>query len=168
MIFRQEPSSPAATYARALALGVVSGLRSMTGLAALAVASRPGRPRPLVADLPAPWRLFGTRGALLGFGLAAVGEYVGDKLPATPSRLEPLPLTGRLVIGATTGATICRAKGASPVVGGVLGALGALGGAYAGYRYRTDLARLTGAPDLPLALLEDGAAIAIAGGATGD
>ena len=163
---QEKTNSPAATYARALTLGVVSGLRSMTGMAALALASQPERPYPLLAHTPPPWRLLGTRAALVGFGLAAVGEYVGDKLPFTASRLHPLQLSWRLGLGATAGAITCRAAGLSPIVGGALGALGALGGSLAGYRYRTDLARLTGAPDLPLALAEDATAIGIALAAT--
>jgi uncharacterized membrane protein len=155
-------TSPAATYARALTLGVVTGLRSMTGLAALALAAQPERPHPLLAHAPSPWRLLATRQALAGFGLAAAGEYVGDKLPFTPGRLQPLQLTGRLCLGAIAGAIVCRAAERSPVLGAMLGALGALGGSLAGYRYRTELARRLGAPDLPLALAEDAIAIVVA------
>ena len=94
------------------------------------------------------------------------GEYVGDKLPITPSRLQPLQLAGRLGLGAVCGAIACRAADRSPILGGMLGALGALGGSVAGYRYRTDLARRLGAPDLPLAIAEDATAIAVALAAT--
>lgn len=146
------------TYTRALTFGAVTGLRSMTAIAALALASQSERPRPFLGDAGAPWTLLASRGAAAAFGLGAVGEWVGDKLPLTPGRLEPLPLGGRVVFGALAGAASCRAAGASPAVGGALGALGALGGAAAGFALRTILAPRLGLPDFPVALLEDGLA----------
>jgi uncharacterized membrane protein len=159
-------ADPTATYARALMLGVASGLRSMAGLAAVALAAQPEGAYATLAEAPAPWRWLGTRAGLAGFGLAAAGELAGDKLPQAPARTRPLPLAGRLGCGAITGAAACRAAGHSPAIGGALGALGALGGAFAGYTYRTSIARTTGVPDLPLALVEDAAAVVLALGAT--
>lgn len=145
-------------YARALTFGAVTGLRSMTAIAALALASQPARPHPFLGEAGTPWNLLTSRGAAVAFGLGAVGEYVGDKLPSTPGRLQPLPLGGRVAFGALTGAASCRAAGLSPAVGGALGALGALGGSAAGFVLRTVLAPRLGLPDFPVALLEDGLA----------
>ena len=150
---------PDIAYARALTFGTISGLRSMTAVAALAIASQPERPHPFLKQDSSPWRWLGSGGAQVAFGLGAVGEYVGDKLPQTPSRLEPLPLGGRIAFGALTGAASCRAAGLSPTVGGALGALGALGGSAAGFALRTIIGPRLGIPDFPLALLEDAAAI---------
>jgi uncharacterized membrane protein len=158
-----EPTTTSsAAYARALTLGVVTGLRSMTGLAALALAAQPNGPYAHLAQAPAPWRLISTRPALALFGLAAAGELVGDKLSITPPRTKPGPLAVRMSNGALAGAITCRALGHSPVLGGLLGALGAVGGSFAGYTYRVRAARLTGAPDLPLALIEDATTVGIA------
>lgn len=159
-------TDPIATYARALTLGVVSGLRSQTGLAAVALAAQPDGPYASLAQAPTPWKLIATRASLAAFALAAVGEFAGDKLSLTPARTEPLPFAGRLGCGALAGAIACRALGQSPLIGGALGALGALGGTLAGYTYRTQVARLTGAPDLPLALAEDATAVIVALAAT--
>ncbi|HEY8598704.1 MAG TPA: hypothetical protein VIL85_09750 [Thermomicrobiales bacterium] len=150
---------PDIAYARALTFGAITGLRSMTAIAALTIASQPERPHPFVQHDTSPWRWLGSRGALIAFGLGAVGEYVGDKLPQTPGRLQPGPLGGRVAFGALTGAASCRAAGLSPVVGGALGALGALGGSAGGFALRTIIGPRLGLPDFPLALLEDAAAI---------
>ena len=150
---------PDIAYARALTFGTISGLRSMTAIAALAIASQPERPRPFLPQDTLTWHWLGSRGALVTFGLGAVGEYVGDKLPQTPGRLQPVPLGGRIAFGALTGAASCRAAGLSPTVGGALGALGALGGSAAGFALRTIIGPRLGLPDFPLALLEDAAAI---------
>lgn len=155
-------AAPLATYARALILGVVTGLRSMAALARLTFAAQPERDRPLLAAAPEPWRRLGTRPALAGIGLATAGEVVGDKLSATPPRTQPGPLAIRLIAGGLAGAIACRAAGRSPLLGAALGAAGAFLGSHAGYQYRTRAARATGAPDLALALLEDCAAHALA------
>jgi uncharacterized membrane protein len=159
-------TAPIAAYARALTLGVVTGLRSQTGLAAIALAAQPGGPYASLAQAPTPWRLISTRASLITLALAAAGEFVGDKLSVTPDRTKPLPLTGRLAFGALAGGLACRALGHSAAIGGALGALGALGGSFGGYTYRTGTARLTGAPDLPLAIAEDATAAGVALAAT--
>lgn len=151
--------SPDIAYARALTFGTITGLRSMTTTTALALASQPERAHPFLGQDPSPWRWFGSRGALVAFGLGAVGEYIGDKLPQTPGRLQPAPLGGRIAFGALTGAASCRAAGLSPLVGGALGAFGALGGSAAGFGLRTVIGPRLGLPDFPLALLEDATAI---------
>ncbi|HEY0718591.1 MAG TPA: hypothetical protein VGD68_13305, partial [Streptosporangiaceae bacterium] len=69
--------------------GAASGARSATGLAALTLATRadaPGQPDRLLAR---PW-------VKAVAGLLASQEYVVDKLPAAPSRLEPPGLAARL------------------------------------------------------------------------
>ena len=56
---------------------------------------------------------------------------------------------------------MARAEGQSAALGAALGALGALGGSFAGYAYRHAIATRTKLPDLPFALLEDALAIGI-------
>ena len=63
-----------------LALGTVTGMRSMSGPAALAL---------------------GQHGVLRGIvPLLAVGEMIADKSPFVGARTDPLPLAGRAVMGA--------------------------------------------------------------------
>jgi uncharacterized membrane protein len=131
----------------------------VTGLAALALAAQPNGPYAKLAQAPSPWRSISTRPALIALGLASAGEFVGDKLSITPPRTKPAPLIERMGCGALVGALTCCAVGHSPAIGG---ALGALGGSFGGYTYRVQAARLTGAPDLPLALAEDATAVIVA------
>jgi uncharacterized membrane protein len=95
------------------------------------------------------------------FSALAVGELIGDKLPKTPARIAAFPLAGRTVFGAGCGAALATLAGVSPVLGGALGGLGAVVGAYAGFLLRRSLTKNAGLPDLPVALVED--AIAIGG-----
>ena len=130
-------------------LGIVTGLRSMLGLALLS----------WIAP-PAPW--IASIWARIILALAAVGELVADKLPKTPSRLAPGPLTGRVVIGAVIGGLLTNQVHAAVWLGAIVGAVGALAGSFGGNKIRGALGRKTGAKDLWFALGEDVLAIALA------
>jgi uncharacterized membrane protein len=93
--------------------------------------------------------------------LLAVGEFVGDKLPFIPSRLEPGPLFGRMLLGALAGTAIASETRRSPALGAVLGAGGAVIGAQAGYYARVALGRATGIPDPVWGAVEDAAAVTL-------
>ena len=130
---------------RAALLGLATGGRSTSGLAALAL-SRPGA----AGALRNRWlrRLVGA---------AAAGEFVGDKLPQTPSRLQPEGLAPRLVLGAVTGALLAWREGGSrnrALQAGALGLLGATAGSRLGVSWRRLAARRFGR-DVPGALIED-------------
>ena len=89
-----------------------------------------------------------------------MGELIADKLPFTPSRLKPGPLASRVLSGAVCGATIYGVAERPLAEGGVLGGVGAIAGALAGYYTRKRLSDRM--PDIGIALLED--ALAIGGG----
>ncbi len=96
------------------------------------------------------------------FTAAALGEYIGDKLPSTPSRTAPLPLIGRVVFGGLVGAILATAF-RRPLLGGIgLGALGAVAGSYGGFYARRGLTTGAGLPDMPVALSGDVAAVMLA------
>ena len=143
-------------YVFAFLIGVVAGLRAMTAPAVVSWAARLG------------WlKLSGTPLAFLGaavtpwiFTIAAIGELIADKLPRTGSRKAPGPFIARIVLGALCGAAIGASAGS--LAGGlVAGAVGAVAGTLGGYEFRARLARAAGR-DLPIALLEDAIAIALA------
>ena len=90
----------------------------------------------------------------------AVSELIADKLPFTPSRLKAGPFATRIVSGAVCGATIYGVVKRPLMEGAVLGGVGAIAGAFAGYHMRKRLSR--DMPDLGVAALED--ALAIGGG----
>ncbi|HVG26494.1 MAG TPA: hypothetical protein VM865_02725 [Acidobacteriaceae bacterium] len=139
-----------------LLLGVVTGMRSMTAIAALCWAGWMG----LVPEHG--WAIWITYlvSAII-FTACALGEYVADTLPKTPSRTAPGPAIVRLIIGGLIGALVATAI-YEPVAGGIiLGSLGALIGTWGGYWMRMTAARMFGR-DLPAAILESLSALVLA------
>jgi uncharacterized membrane protein len=140
----------------AFLIGIVSGLRTFTGITAISWAAR------------LHWlHLEQTKLAFLGYAatpyiltVLAIGELIGDQLPKTPSRTVPPQFIARILAGALCGAAFGLANGAlvvalvSAIVGSVVGTLG-------GARFRALLAKTFGS-DIPAAFLEDAIAIALA------
>lgn len=143
-------------YTLALFIGLVAGLRSMTAPAVVAWAAHLGW-----LDLEGtPLAFFGSTLTTLGFTLLALGEFVADQLPRTPSRRAPFLFAGRVVSGALCGAAIGANRHAlvSGLAAGVVGAvIGTLGGAEA----RARLAKRFGS-DRPAGIVEDVFAVAAA------
>jgi uncharacterized membrane protein len=142
----------------AVGIGIVAGLRAMTAPALVSWAAHLG------------WlNLHGTPLAFMGsivtvaiFSLAAIGEYVNDKLPKTPSRTAPPSVIARMVMGGLSGACLCAASSQSLLLGVLLGAIGALIGTFGGYQVRTRLVRALHVKDIFVALPEDLIAISLA------
>ena len=140
-------------------LGMTVGLRSMTAMAVVCWFA-------WLQLLPEHgWAFWvGSLAAAIVFTLCAVGEYVVDTLPGTPSRTAPVGLTARILFGALVGALAAHAI-IEPVAGGVIfGVVGALIGTYGGARVRRYWAKTLGR-DLPVALLESAIALGLAVGA---
>jgi uncharacterized membrane protein len=140
----------------AFLIGGVCGLRSMTAPAVVAWGARLGW-----LHLSGSFLTFLTNKiSLVIFSLFAVGELIADKLPFIPARTQAGPLIVRILFGAMCGAAFCVSTGAAPVAGAVLGGIGGVVGAFAGYNYRRSLGGKV--PDIVLALLED--IVAVGGG----
>jgi uncharacterized membrane protein len=145
-------------YLLAFGIGLVTGLRSMTGPALVCWAAHLG------------WlNLGGSRLAFMestvatyGFSAAALGELIADKLPFIPNRTSPGPLFGRIVLGALSGGALCVAASYSSAVGTILGGVGGVIGAFAGYQARAVWVKTSRLPDWVIALLED--LVAVGGG----
>lgn len=120
-----------------LALGAVTGIRSMSGLAALA-AARGGTEQWLMAA-------------------AALGEAVADKTPFIGNRIDALPLAGRAAIGGVLGALVAAEQDDDALQGALVGAVTAVAAAHLAYYARTHL--ITGVPG---GLLEDALVLAVA------
>lgn len=144
--------------ARALVLGIVAGIRSQLPFALMAVAARRGS---FAACEPGRLGLLRTDGVALAVGASALGEIVVDKLPIVPSRLEPGPLAGRVVIGGAAGAALAKEAGGPIGPGAAAGSVGGLLGSYAGYWGRLLAGRATGLPDPTVAVVEDAIGIAL-------
>jgi len=139
-----------------LVLGVVTGMRSMTAIAALSWAAWLG----LVPEKGWATWIAHLVVALL-FTIAALSEYYVDTLPKTPRRTDFGPSMLRVVIGALVGAMVAVAIN-EPLAGGIIfGASGAMIGTWGGFFVRMTVARIF-RRDLPAALLESASAIALA------
>ncbi|OKH32921.1 DUF4126 domain-containing protein [[Phormidium ambiguum] IAM M-71] len=140
-------------YFLALVIGIIAGLRAMTAPAAISWAAYLG-----YLNLGGSWLAFmGYRFTPWIFSVLALGEFITDQLPSTPSRKVPVQFGARLVSGALSGAVVGFDGGIlwGGLVAGIVGAvIGTLGGA----AVRSQLATAFGR-DLPAALLEDAAAI---------
>lgn len=131
-------------------LGVVAGLRSQLPGAVLAARG--------LEPAHGPLKLLGSSVGRRAAYLAAVGELVVDKLPATPSRVEGGALVPRVVSGALAGATLASAtgvRGARLVLPVLAGGVGAWAGSWGGYLARRAAVERTGLPDPVVAVAED-------------
>ncbi len=124
----------------AFGLGIVAGLRTFTAPAALLIA----------------------RGSIAGWilGFLALGEYVADLLPNTPSRTQLFGLSARLISGAFSGYVAATGFGAAGWAGAVAGVLGSVVGTYGGHAGRLKLIARFG--PVAAALTEDLVAIVLA------
>src|SRR5712672_3617888 len=110
-------------------IGAVAGLRSLTA--------------PAVVSWAAHWNwinlqkssvsFLGSLRAAFIFTALALAELIADKLPFTPARTKPGGLLVRIVTGGLCGAALCITAGESLILGAILGAIGAVAGAFAGY-----------------------------------
>ncbi|MCJ2048724.1 DUF4126 domain-containing protein [Methylobacterium sp. J-070] len=141
----------------ALLVGVIAGLRAFTAPAIASWAAALG-----LLNLDGSWLAFlGYRFTPYVFTVLALGEFVTDQLPSTPSRKVPMQFAPRLLSGALSGAAIGIPSG--QLVGGlVAGVVGAVIGTLGGAEVRGRLAASFG-KDRSAALIED--AVAVLGGA---
>ena len=123
----------------ALLLGIVAGLRTFTAPAVL-------------------WILRHAGAAAYLLGALAILEYVIDLNPKAPARTSPPGLVVRVLSGGFCGWALTVAGGGPVILGALLGACGAVIGAYGGLAARSRAIALIGR--VPAALLEDLVAIA--------
>ena len=139
-----------------MGMGAVAGLRPMTASAILAWAAK----RRWIHLGSSPFATMISGRASRRINELAITELIADKLPFTSSRLNTGPLASRIASGAFCGVAVCGAVKKPIANGAVLGGLGAIAGALAGYHIRKRLSR--DMPDFAVGLLED--VFAISGG----
>ena len=143
------PTTPRATVVGTVLLGAASGLRTQLGVATLVARSDD--------SLPAAFRQPWVRRLL---AVAAAGELVVDKLPATPSRLAPPGIAARLTMGALVASLFAQTRHASWLPAAALGGSSAIVAAKLGHDVRARLAQY--APDPAIAVGEDVLALGLA------
>jgi len=139
-------------YILGLLMGVVGGLRAMTAAAAVSWAAYLG-----VIGTAGTWLSFlGSFWTVLILTVLAIGEFITDQLPSTPSRKVPPQFGARVLIGAIAGIAI--AGPGKEIVGALAGIVGAVIGTLGGAEARGRLAASFG-KDAPAAFIEDAVAI---------
>ncbi len=150
--------NPTQVLLLAFLIGVIAGLRSLTAPAVVSWAAHQNWLNLHNSSLS----FMGSTAAVAAFVLLTLVELVADQLPSTPSRTKPPGLIARIVLGGLSGACVAVAGAQSIALGAVLGGMGGIAGAFAGYEVRTRLVRALKVPDFVIAVLED--AVAIGGG----
>ena len=106
-----------------------------------------------------PFWFIGYRTFAVAISILALLELVGDKLPKTPARITVMPLVARFVTGGIAAAAMAFSAGRPWLHGLLLGPVGAMIGAFAGYHARRSLVSAMRLPDLVVALAEDFVAV---------
>jgi len=144
-------------FALAVGIGIVAGLRSLTAPAVVSWAAHLG----WLNLQDSPLAFMGSTAAVAIFSLLAIIEYVNDVLPKTPRRTTTGPLIARIVLGGLSGACLCASAGQSLLAGAVLGGIGGVIGAFAGYEARKRLVSSLKVKDVFIAIAEDLVAIGL-------
>jgi len=140
-----------------MTLGAVSGMRSMFAPSLLNWAARRSG-----LDLEStPFSAF--KGPGIGRTAAALvlGELVADKMPFDPNMSDGTALLTRAVAGGAAGAAIFKARKNNILLGAAVGAVAAVGAAYATYYLRKKAAGYFQVSDRTVALAEDGIALGV-------
>src|SRR5437667_2986104 len=122
-------------FAFALGIGFTAGLRALTPPAVVAWAAHLG----WLNLNDSPLAFMGSTIAVVVFSILAVVELIGDLRPTTPKRTAPIPLVARILMGGLCGACLCAAGNQLLIAGAILGAVGGVIGAFAGYGIRRKL-----------------------------
>lgn len=149
---RRPAGRTASPAVAAVGLGAMTGLRSFSGLAAVAAAR--GETGPARGE---SWleRKLAEPGVAALVEVLAAGEMLADKVPGMPARTEPLPLAGRVLFGGLVGALAARRGKGRPWLPALIGAATAGATAIAATRLREAVTR-GGFPDWVVGLVEDG------------
>ncbi|PYT01563.1 MAG: hypothetical protein DMF63_01585 [Acidobacteria bacterium] len=133
-----------------LLIGFAAGLRGLTPPAVIAWLAYLG----WISLANTPFSFISSPIMVAGFSVLAMGEYVWDLLPNTPSRTAAPGLISRILTGAFAAA--CLLAGTNNGLGFfILGALAAIAGAFTGLQIRVRLVRALAVNDAFVAIPED-------------
>jgi uncharacterized membrane protein len=145
-------------FAFALGVGFAAGLRSLTPPAVVAWAAHIG----WLNLNNSPLAFMGSIITAGIFSILALFGLFADLQPTTPKRTAPFPLVARILTGGLCGACLCAANNQSLIIGAILGAVGGVIGAFAGYEIRRKLVAALNIKDIFVALPEDLVTIGLA------
>jgi len=145
-------------FAFALGLGFAAGLRSFTPPAVVAWAAHFG----WFNLNNSPLAFMGSIITVVIFSLLALFELFLDLQPQTPKRTAPFPLIARILTGGLCGACLFTASHQPWIIGAILGGIGGVIGAFAGYKIQRKLVAGLNIKDIFIAPLEDLVTIGLA------
>jgi uncharacterized membrane protein len=138
-------------------LATSTGMRTMTAIAGLCWMAYLG-----YLPVQGTWAFWTAKlVSVIVFTILALGEYIGDTLPNTPSRRDWPLVLARLSFGVLVCVIVATVLEQPKAGGAILGVIGALIGTYGGYRVRMYGAKLVGR-DLPVAIAESALAVGLA------
>jgi uncharacterized membrane protein len=137
-----------------MVLSSLSGMRSFSGVTLVAFMLN-RRPSKNLQRSHLPFKYLQSPIAANTLAVLALGEFVGDKLPATPNRTDVVALVGRFAFGAFTGAALLKAKGGNSVSGLILGGACALTAAFASFYLRKAITGPNKLSNVAAGLIED-------------
>ncbi|MBV9468442.1 MAG: DUF4126 family protein [Abitibacteriaceae bacterium] len=138
-------------FKRAIGLGTIAGLRSLSAPALLSAAAN--KEDFGLEGTPFAWMELPQ--AALGLRVLAVGEMIADKTPKIPARTSPIALIGRAGTGALVGAAVFAADDQPLALGAVVGAMAAVVATFAAYKLRTQATDKWHVPNVVAGLIED-------------
>ena len=141
-----------------LGIGFAAGLRALVTPAVVAWAAHLG----WLNLNNSPLAFMGSTITVVIFSILAVVELIGDLRPTTSKRTAPMPLVTRILTGGLCGTCVCAAGNQSLIIGAILGGVGGVIGAFAGYEVRRRLVAALNIKDVFIALPEDLVTIGLA------
>ena len=145
-------------FRRALLIGVVAGMRSMTAPAVVSASVSK-----LDAETLGSLNCLGYPKVARVLNLAAGAELAADKLPIIGPRTDAGPLAFRAISGAVCGAAVSKRNNENIVVGAIAGGVAAVLAAHLFYSARKHLNNDLGIADPLLAVAEDTVAWTLGG-----
>lgn len=135
-----------------ITLGILAGIRSM---AAPAISSRilSRHHTNALDDTPLSFMQSNVTANVMS-GLA-LGEFVGDKMPAAPNRISPAGLIGRCISGVISGAGIYKASGGKWYAGAALGGVTAIAATFGSFYLRKAVVKHSHLIDPIIGTIED-------------
>jgi len=148
-------------YLRAAGTGAMTGMRSMSALAAVSIYFNEHAPTQKPENVRWRRRLFASRSGQTILHALAVGEMIADKFSMMPDRTDSVPLLGRCLIGTLSGASLFSAHRKQSIAGGLVSGTTALLSTYASHRLRSTLSEKAHLPSPVAGLVEDVAVLAL-------
>ncbi|RFM26345.1 DUF4126 family protein [Deminuibacter soli] len=136
--------------AKALAMGIIAGMRAFSAPAALCYAMK-GKKDPNSKLV----HFFCSSRTAIAFTALAAGEMCGDKIPGIPNRTDAPGLAGRAVAGGIAGATLYTAAGQKAFTGALIGGAAAIAATFASFYLRKAIGENCRVPDAACGLAED-------------